>query len=1099
VRDHWINYVRGRGPLPALRLGRQPYGLLPLVNTDGSWRPLRGGFVENSLVPFIDQQIRWMWTDGLANVATIMNRPLDTALPEILGTDAVLRGLRVRTALSPDPVVVGATALLLPDLGSSADAVTRTLLVLSGVADDALDSHYILGGKTRTLALPLVHETDLAYVANLLAGEPQIMDAKSVLQVLLAHAAAVEAHARDSVVARDTHGLLRETIAGRADIDQQLVSDALEAALAPERRDAGLVAKAAEHVTRTAGRLDLRMVADRHPLAALAPPTILQQVAGETPQSARLAGNVGLQVLGELFHRSQRATEFRSALERIGAIDSMEERRLLLSETLDCCSHRLDAWITAAAALRLDNTRSDVAEGLLLGAYGWIENIELRAPQPAGQVDGRDVLHDGGDGGFIHAPGLTHAATAAVLRSGRLAHRSGDPNSTAMDIDLSSTRVRDALALLGGMRQGQSLGALLGYRLERRLHDESGHGEELDRVIYVLRALAPLRAGKLTEPDAAAQESVAASDVVDGLRLLELDEAVIRQKLTEGPTDPRYIVPPDRWQEPTVDEANAVVAAIADLERTHDAVADLLLAESVHQLVSGNSARAAAALDALGAGEAAPPEPEVVRTPRTGVSIQHRLAILIPDPQTPRHTGWNNAAPRAQAEPALEIWAQGALGDPAKLVIAAGSEVTLAQSQLCALDVIFDSDSDSVDNSRLVARLRAAMPELGTDVSPLAPIWELSGMLRMTLMSGRALAASDLGPPQGADAVGRTADAAEFLARARTALEMLRAIAMGTAPQAELAGFGIWPVAGGSAVEPLIEQAAARVVAASALLDRAAPPAPAKAVIELASQALATIFGGSFLARPVLLPPPAGESDLWAGALSPSAVRPRPGADIRPWLARVGTIRNATSTFGETLLVREALEQRPLLRAVQFPAAAFSGWAALPFPDGRPPMTPLTSVVVEVAGVQAGDPEPKLAAALAGVILDEWLEVVPRRLERRDPARPDEPGELVDITTTGLALNANAPGARPPQAILLALSPDGGDWTDERLVHALDEALALAKMRTITLQNLPYAGLQLPALYFRDWSLQGEPVIDWSVVAQKYSVANVITFLAADE
>jgi hypothetical protein len=668
-----------------------------------------------------------------------------------------------------------------------------------------------------------------------------------------------------------------------------------------------------------------------------------------------------------------------------------------------------------------------------------------------------------------------------------------------MDIDLSSTRVRDALALLDGMRQGQSLGALLGYRLERRLHDESGDGEELDRFIYVLRALAPLRAGKLTEPDAAAQESVAASDVVDGLRLLELDEAVIRQKLKDGPADPRYIVPPDRWQEPTTDEANAVVAAIADLERTHDAVADLLLAESVHQLVSGNSARAAAALDALGAGEAAPPEPEVVRTPRTGVSIRHRLAILVPDPQTPRHTGWNNTAPRAQAEPALETWAQGALGDPAKLLIAAGSDVTLAQSQLCALDVIYDSDSDSVDNSRLVARLRAAMPELGTDVSPLAPIWELSGMLRMMLMSGRALAASDLGPPQDAGAVGRNADAAEFLARARTALEMLRAIAMGTAPQAELAGFGIWPVARNAAVEPLIEQAAARVVAASALLDRAVPPAPAKAIIELASQALATIFGGSFLALPVLLPAPAGESDLWAGALGSSGVRPRPGADIRPWLARVGTIRNATSAVGETLLAREALQQRPLLRAVQFPAAAFSSWAALPFPDGRPPMTPLTSVVVEVAGVQAGDPEPKLDAALAGVILDEWLEVVPRRLERRDPAKPDESGELVDVTTSGLALNANAPGARPPQAILLALSPDGGDWTDERLVHALDEALALAKMRTITLQNLPYAGLQLPALYFRDWSLQGEPVIDWSVVAQKYTGANVINFLAADK
>jgi hypothetical protein len=215
-------------------------------------------------------------------------------------------------------------------------------------------------------------------------------------------------------------------------------------------------------------------------------------------------------------------------------------------------------------------------------------------------------------------------------------------------------------------------------------------------------------------------------------------------------------------------------------------------------------------------------------------------------------------------------------------------------------------------------------------------------------------------------------------------------------------------------------------------------------------------------------------------------------------LTRVGAIREATSAFGETLLVREAFDRRPLLRGVQFPAAAFGSWAGLPFPDGRPPTKPLVSFVAEVAGAQAGDAEPKLDQALAGVVLDEWVEVVPRRLERRDPANPDDPAELADVTTTGLTLNANAPGARPPQAILLALSPDGGDWTGDRLVHALDEALALAKMRTITLQNLPYAGRQLPALYFRDWSLQGEPIIDWSIVAREFATANIQNFLAVE-
>ena len=63
-----------------------------------------------------------------------------------------------------------------------------------------------------------------------------------------------------------------------------------------------------------------------------------------------------------------------------------------------------------------------------------------------------------------------------MLRSGRLTHLRADPNDAPLDIDLSSTRTRDALSLIDGMRQGQSLGALLGYRLERRLHERSGAG-----------------------------------------------------------------------------------------------------------------------------------------------------------------------------------------------------------------------------------------------------------------------------------------------------------------------------------------------------------------------------------------------------------------------------------------------------------------------------------------------------------------------------------------------------------------------------------------------------------------------------------------------
>lgn len=87
--------------------------------------------------------------------------------------------------------------------------------------------------------------------------------------------------------------------------------------------------------------------------------------------------------------------------------------------------------------------------------------------------------------------------------------------------------------------------------------------------------------------------------------------------------------------------------------------------------------------------------------------------------------------------------------------------------------------------------------------------------------------------------------------------------------------------------------------------------------------------------------------------------RPRPlwtptGADIRPWLARAGALRARSSDYGETLLVREALGRRPLLRVVQSPANTYPTWEGLPFADGKPPTVPLACMIIDVAGREPG-------------------------------------------------------------------------------------------------------------------------------------------------
>ncbi|MCS6319647.1 MAG: hypothetical protein H8K05_18125, partial [Nitrospira sp.] len=150
-------------------------------------------------------------------------------------------------------------------------------------------------------------------------------------------------------------------------------------------------------------------------------------------------------------------------------------RQQLLAEVMDLLTYRLDAWGTSLATRRLTVMRQAAPTGLRLGAYGWVEQVRRAAP----------LSRSAQNKGFVHAPSLGHAAAAAVLRSGYLSqesHRASGASPFA--VDLSSERVHRAKWLLDGVRQGQSLTALLGYRFERHLHDRG-----LDRYIQRFRAL----------------------------------------------------------------------------------------------------------------------------------------------------------------------------------------------------------------------------------------------------------------------------------------------------------------------------------------------------------------------------------------------------------------------------------------------------------------------------------------------------------------------------------------------------------------------------------------------------------------------------------
>ena len=196
--------------------------------------------------------------------------------------------------------------------------------------------------------------------------------------------------------------------------------------------------------------------------------------------------------------------------------------------------------------------------------------------------------------GFVHTPSLTQAATAAVLRSGHLAHSGNRMPNDLLAIDLSSERVRLAAWLLDGIRQGQPLGALLGYRFERRLQ-EAGKPQ----FFSFFRELAPLVAKKLEQTDQPV-ETIAANNVVDGLELHRRWQAALKIPIV-SPFGPLFFLFNElKTPPPLFDWVNAKAILEAELNSLADAVdsvSDALMAESVYQVVRGNPLRAASTVE----------------------------------------------------------------------------------------------------------------------------------------------------------------------------------------------------------------------------------------------------------------------------------------------------------------------------------------------------------------------------------------------------------------------------------------------------------------------------------------------------------------------
>jgi hypothetical protein len=995
ARQFAVSYLRAGGPFPAFRVGRVPYGLLPTISLS---RVAPDSQFIHALKTLRDTHFKP--ASGQApRIAPASDDP-DGDLLKVLAVDASSRVVRLRFLLGEyvtgniagwlGPAAVTEEQTRKGNRFSRANTVLGSVGIAGNTRISSLDPSSVderiggplvtWGASSETLGLEGADGTGVNYIKWLHDNATTHFDdikndalpgtARPLLYRVLRHALMVE-------MDRLAFGLLLGT----------------HAVTPAERLEAELVRLEPSETRLTTYDRIARMVAS---------PAFATQLA---PYLTRLATLLTLPT-AEL------------------------ERRF--TETLDACSHRLDAWITALASQKLATMRASAPAGCHMGGFGWAEDVRPVGTAPV-------------PGGYIHAPSAAQASAAAILRNGYLS-RGG--TGSAYAVDLSSARVRDALQLLDGTRQGEPLAALLGYRFERDLH-----GRQLELLIFPLRIHFPLVAGKTLE-GVGPTEFVGGRNVVDGLAL----RRAWNEKTApfSGTSDLPSL---------TSSQLDSFHAALDALNDAVDGVADVLTAESIFQAVRGNSMAAAASLDTMASG-VSPPSPDFVRTPPGGVSFTQRLVVALAGATVPAAGVWGARTQRAAAEPYLDDWIGKLLGSPAQIgctVRPAGAsphDVRLAALGLRPLDFIAlaRTPPSALGDSELDRRVRTAVSApadaqvdymVSSAPHTFAQALEFARTIGELLAVARPLEPRDLVPPVDARSVAEgDPQASDAVARARAALDQLgnaaTVLALALAPvKAKLpdpahpptaseltalrdalvrtAAFGVAGAYPRGAADAAGLVAAAGAASRELAARKAAAPSlnvtGATALLQAAIDAVHAVFGRDFLFLPLV-----------AAALAPPLSAPVVGdANLpRQVLQQLARVRLALGRWRSMWMYAQALgASAPSVEVVQLPAVPpVTIWA------GRPG----ASIANGTLSLMLHRPTPAPADhGWAAFVIDEWNETIPTATQK-----------------TTISFRHETPVAEAPQAVLLAVPPTADAiWDTELLIDTIRDTLTLAKIRAV--------------------------------------------------
>lgn len=970
VRSHFEAHVRGRGTLPAIRVGSVPYGLL-VTSSIARWSPLEARPIDKVLTAHvralrtrIRQELRRVGA-GVPRIGAMPHDP-DRELLEVLGRDSRMRELRVRPGLGqeamlaslrvfgfPESVVASVRAMQERD----AAAVGSPLGRATGLVFD-LDAGRFVGALvdpagatedvpaedavTRRMLEALCEATP----GVLRAGFPSDRGSPPLLYTLVRHARAWE-------LARLTDARTGET------------------ALHPEAEAVG-----------GAGWDERRSIWNR-----------LDRAASDGALWTRVVGD---------------AADYDASLGRLARLPSAELERLL-TETLDVCSHRVDAWESSLYAERLHQMRARERRpsGCQLGAWGILENVRPRTG------------FDAQTAGYVHAPSLDHAAAAAILLN---AHRTyvGE-DAERFRVDLSSARVRDALEVLAAVRAGRRFEDALACVAEgdaaraQRARDAIGDLYTAESVFQIVRGNPA--AGSASLDALARGQRPPEAEIVRGARG---GPTVTHRVMLAFDTQPGT---PDAWDAPQTPRASLAPALDRAVGTLLGDPARVVCRARYHGEREGESREVALAalslrpLDVLALARERPPAfggdgaEDAFAT-----ELELRLAATLP--AGARKVSFDFAVGEADGD---------RRGFEEVFEVARAVEAMLGEARpVRAPDLALPEHAPTETVPTADASVRRALAAAVTDLALLRKrLQETEGPALWALLLEAAL--YDL-----PEAIPWTLAPAPDALRAR-ADAVVAAIGRRLARAA-------WPPDGPDAPRAGLTQDELALLAAGAAQQRiaTAPDAVAEA-----------LFGRRRLVLPELdAVRVRGDGERDAAALRrPVDVRAEPDA-VRRWLQAMWRARAPLERWRRVSLYAGTLGVPPRAQVAQLEPSPHGRWCALPLQRSgtgdsfvAPPSGCVTLCRLSLGELPAG--------RWSGLLLDEWSEVIPN-----------------DRELTGIGFHYDDPGAEAPQVVLVAVPPVAGQrWTRDTLFDVLEDTFERAQVRAGDAALLGSLSRVLPALY----------------------------------